>query len=69
MIFYIAYFDGFNPEQVILSVMATEEYRLANGGKSNLDLILEKIKKDFPNRKLTKLVRTTTGQVVWEASI
>lgn len=49
-----------------VSAMSTQEYRLANGGKSNLDLVREQLQKHYPKKRAVKIRRGLTGEVIWE---
>jgi hypothetical protein len=68
MTFYDVFFNDGGKERITVAAMSTEQYRLANGGKSNADLALDQVREKFPNRYPVKIVRVTTGQVIWHKS-
>jgi hypothetical protein len=68
MTFYQVHFDDGTNTRMALNTMSTEEFRLANGGKSNKTLALEQAKQQFPKRNITKITRTATGETIWKLS-
>lgn len=66
MTFYDVYFADGTQERICVQAMTTEQFRRSKGGNNNTTLALKQIKKDFPNRKPVKIVRTFTNTTVWE---
>jgi hypothetical protein len=66
MTFYTIYFEDGGEEQLVLSTMSTEAFRLAHGGETNVALALKQAKLTWPKRKPCKLVRKLTNKVVWK---
>ena len=67
MTFYKVFFQDGTWEQIVLQAMASEQFRLANGGESNAQLALKQAREKFPGRTPIRLERSMTGRVEWQA--
>ena len=67
MTFYVVFFDDDTSDTFSVTFMATEEYRKAHGGRSNKEIVLEYARQKYKGRKIIKIARKTSGEVVYEA--